>query len=476
LKRAIDRSAETRAVSFLHYVSPLKKRGGPVMSVMSVMSGMSANSANNIGRLETCELVADRFLRFDNQRVIDLATGDEVLLVAGSAGGTTEQRVWALRCDWFFGIRHRAIAELVDYGVIGETRRFEAWRCGPPWRGANRASVHARELAATFLRANGRTVKASLDTVGSSREGRAVLVPGADTGYLCEREPFVAPVPIEACGIQIVAPRAVPAIAELFDERCPREPRVIALTGPRGAGLATAMNELSRAARLAGFVPLSASVSELPIRAALAGRSLFVMASSLDPAASWQAFLDWTMESPRPHLFLFAGIDPVSRIPEVRLQPLPVESRPTKSSATSRAAEQATTYGDETVRVPDPASVVDLDPWPAPGELAALGRRMDAALAQLAAGRHEPGQRALRSVVAGLARRRDWHTAARGALGLASALLSRGRPRDAQHVLAQAKDYCRQAADGTTADAAILSGVVWISDASMRPRAFWARR
>ena len=92
-----------------------------------------------------------------------------------------------------------------------------------------------------------------------------------------------------------------------------------------------------------------------------------------------------------------------------------------------------------------------------------LRRKLEAALKQLSAGRHAPGERALRAGVAGLVRRHGWPDAARGTLALASAVLRRGRARDAQHILKDAKEYSRCAADDRAlADVAILSGIAWI--------------
>ena len=71
----------------------------------------------------------------DTGRVVDLATGDAVALTMTSAGGPAEQTRWATRCDTLHALRHRSIATLIDYGPVGEARRFEAWRCGPPWTG-----------------------------------------------------------------------------------------------------------------------------------------------------------------------------------------------------------------------------------------------------------------------------------------------------------------------------------------------------
>ena len=100
--------------------------------------------------------------------------------------------------------------------------------------------------------------------------------------------------------------------------------------------------------------------------------------------------------------------------------------------------------------------------WAAPGELAALRRRLEGATRQLDAGRHAPGDRMLRSVIGGLARRHDWPHALAGAIALAGSLLKRGRPQDARAVLADAKDYATRAGqDAAVIDVAILTGVAW---------------
>ena len=79
--------------------------------------------------------------------------------------------------------------------------------------------------------------------------------------------------------------------------------------------------------------------------------------------------------------------------------------------------------------------------WPAPGELTALRRRMDGAIRQLGKGRHAPGIRQLRQAIGGLARRDSWIDAGDGALALASSLLRRGRMRDAQEAMEEARRF-----------------------------------
>ena len=73
------------------------------------------------------ELLADRFCVI-GERVLDLATGAEVTFIASSAGGESEQRRWAERCDRLATLHHPDVARLLDFGRLGESRRFEAWR------------------------------------------------------------------------------------------------------------------------------------------------------------------------------------------------------------------------------------------------------------------------------------------------------------------------------------------------------------
>jgi DNA-binding NtrC family response regulator/tetratricopeptide (TPR) repeat protein len=138
-----------------------------------------------------------------------------------------------------------------------------------------------------------------------------------------------------------------------------------------------------------------------------------------------------------------------------------------RRSSTSRAAERAAVYGPQedvevAIRNAGESSPV-VCTWPAPGELAALRRRVEDARAQLASGHHAPGIRHLRQAVGSLARRAGWSDAAEGALALGSALLRRGRVRDAQSVLAEAQGYAARAgADRLLVDIATLCGDAWV--------------
>ena len=90
------------------------------------------------------QLVADRFVversendeRLAMENAVDLATGAVVVLGISSAGGVSEQTRWTLRCDGLHRLHHRSIAPLLDFGMVGESSRFEAWRCGRTWQGS----------------------------------------------------------------------------------------------------------------------------------------------------------------------------------------------------------------------------------------------------------------------------------------------------------------------------------------------------
>src|SRR5262249_36828823 len=94
-------------------------------------------------REDAMRLVADRFVEEDDGRVGDLATGERVLLTMEAAGDTPSQRQWAVRCDALQKLQHHRIVQLVDFGAIGSSARFEAWKCGAIWPGARQEAQHA---------------------------------------------------------------------------------------------------------------------------------------------------------------------------------------------------------------------------------------------------------------------------------------------------------------------------------------------
>jgi DNA-binding NtrC family response regulator/tetratricopeptide (TPR) repeat protein len=468
------------------------------------------------------QLVADRFVVDRNESderlamdpAIDLATGARVVLKIGSAGGVSEQTRWTLRCDGLHRLHHRSIAPLLDFGMVGESSRFEAWRCGGTWQGSPDVAraVHAR--ADHFFRSSGLTTSAS--GPGAVRIGStgAVLLPDAGTGYRSDAGPTVEAITLDTAGLAIVARPELAALAEMFRAPCGPRPHVAALSGPPGSGKTTLVCELARCARQQGFIPIASRLIGARYADLWRGRSLFIV-HDRDDTTGWSSFLQAAMTAAQPHVLLLVGAKEARGVDGLALDRLDTESliaairpeteRPDARMAsfvrhaahrargvpgrfvqilwpgsmldrdgaspgqasTSRAAERAAVYGsqqDAGVAVRDscdPSPVVCT--WPAPGELAALRRRVEAARAQLANGRHAPGIRHLRQAVGSLARRAGWSDAAEGALALGSALLRRGRVRDAQSVLEEAEGYASRAgADRLLVDIATLCGDGWV--------------
>jgi transcriptional regulator with GAF, ATPase, and Fis domain len=455
-------------------------------------------------------LVADRFIETNRGAVVDLATGDSVVLTIASAGGPSDQLRWAGRCDLLQRLHHPSMARLVDYGVVGESQRFEAWGCcpAPPWASSKGAGAMVRG-ATSFLKACGLTTGSAEDSLRRKLHeihcvgARLVVKPEMGMGYPCaacdEEVKEAAPFPLENCGILGVERRAVSALSELFDEPRAgqsRGPQIVGIWGPEGSGKTTAVYELARAARLKGFVPVSVGVLASPLATAIDGRSVFLIDDGL---SAWpRRLIDAAMRSPRAHVVVCVSREDVRGIPSVglpRLSPalLAAAVRPIKAGgdprvrraaeragglpgrfvrllqgsayapdvrAVARAAERAPVYGASPVAAPEsPTSAL----WPVPDELCDLRQRMDAAIGQLAAGHHAPGDRALRQAIGGFARRGDWAGAGSGSLALGASLLKRGRAREAKATADAARGYCQRMPDERASIAlATLSGTAWI--------------
>jgi DNA-binding NtrC family response regulator len=455
------------------------------------------------------QLVADRFAVDDDGRAIDLATGTRVVLVTGAAGGISEQRRWMARCDALRGVHHRAIAPLVDFGGVGESSRFEAWHCGGRWAGAPDGARLLRGVAETVLRGSGLAFSDDADArVG--RDGGVVWLPGVGTGYPLDADyPAAGDFPMRERGLAHIDRPAVRALAEMLGHGAGPRPHVAAVWGSSGAGKTVAVAELARVARLNGLSPIAASLIRTPYADLLKGRSLFIIDDDAC-GAGWPALVHAVLRTSLPHALLLVGDREVRGVDGVRLERVSVDAlvaairprvtdsrleawarraadradglpgrfadvlRPERVLARRRArhdtrlrvAEQPAAYGTDEVtgnatRLVTRSSAGGA--WPAPGELAALRRRMAGAVEDLARGRHAPAIRQLRQSIGGLARRDAWTEAGDGGLVLASALLRRGRVREAQAALEETRQYAGRAGrDTLLLDIAALSGDAWI--------------
>jgi len=453
------------------------------------------------------QLLADRFAVGDNGDAIDLATGERALIIVGTAGGVTDQMRWNERCELLQAISHRSVAPLLDFGLVGESSRFEAWACGGVWRGSPDEADAVEKRATRFLRAMCLTVGgAAHHRIRTSRAGTGAFVPDASSGYPQPETSPVNELPLVDRGLCMIARPAVLALAEMFRHAAGPRSHVAALWGAPGSGRRTAVRQLARIGRMNGFVPIASHLLDSTCAELCSGRSLFLVCFDGE-RAPWPAFLHASLRVSQPHVLLMAGETEVGAVDGVGLRALagaalvgairpsvigtPLETAARRAAERARglpgrfanllwprvhrprehvvdnrrrrivavAAEQPLVYGREEEGGMPGAPPTVLASWPAPGELATLRRKLEAGLALLAAGRYVPGTRDLRIAVSGLARRGAWTDATDGACALASAALRRGRPRDAHAAVEEARDYTGRAGDDMRVlDLAILSG------------------
>ena len=457
------------------------------------------------------QLIADRFVVKGSGNAVDLATGKPVVLRLTSGGDSGEQARWAVRCDALARLHHRAVAQLVDHGAVGRLERFEAWRCGSAWTGASSEADRVLDTASLFLQACDLTVGGGRWADVHTFDGRAVVVPGDRAGYASAAGGPTLPEGRELvglCGLRRIDRGAERAIAHAFESVTGPRPWVVQVWGPSGSGRTEAVLELARVARRSGFVPITLNLLQLLDSEDLRDRSLCLIDDDTGNQP-WRALLIAALRAPRAHVLLLATKEEIRGVHGVgmgRVAPevLTAAIRPQTLAATateritraaeiaqglpgrfaellwgqllvadaragrrrarmSRAAEQPAAYGASLQEVEEVSQAPHARAWPAPGELAALRRRMAAAKLLVAKGRHAPGLRQLRQALGGLARRDDWAHAAEGAIALAASLVGRGRPRDALDALDEARGYAdRGGNEGALIDIAVLKGHAWI--------------
>lgn len=415
----------------------------------------------------------------------DLASGAAVTLVHSSAGGATDVRQWSTRCSRLAVLHHPHMARLLDFGLVGEGRRFEAWSGGLSWCGDAQRLDHARRATDAFLAENDLTATRP-DALVVSRGGRPLVVPDGRAGLETSapdvvREPGD---PALACGVHTIGRAAVSAVTELVTDlrvgAAPRPPAAVALWGEAGSGLTTAVHAIARAARTQGLVPVEAGAADPRVWDALRGRSVLVIDRN-EAGAGWWRLLERCGHAGCMHLLLLVASQPVSGVHSLRLAPVPPELlldavRPhtwlarhrrsaeraarhahglparfaaalwgTAAHAVSQAAEDAPAYGGQI-----PAGVVAARPpraWPVSGDVAALRERATRAARAVDVGRHVTGTRDLRTTVAALARRRDWGSCASGTLALAASAIGRGKVPEARRLIAEAVQFAERGGD-----------------------------
>jgi hypothetical protein len=221
------------------------------------------------------ELVADRFAAF-GRTWIDVASGAPVRLRFVHAAQVSEEVIRNEQCAERARLRHPLMNVLLDYGVAGNGRMFEAYSIGEPLAVGGRAASELLRHAGRFLASRGLPL-----TAHASRHAlREVVCAGiARTGSLR----FSSGRPL---GL-ILQPRAViESLREALEVVSPGGTTSIEIAGGRGAGLRTARLLAARSARMAGLIPVASAVLvRLPsLRERLAGRHLCILLDDHTPA------------------------------------------------------------------------------------------------------------------------------------------------------------------------------------------------
>jgi DNA-binding NtrC family response regulator len=187
-------------------------------------------------------LFADRFL-VDDESALDLASGVRVRLTIDKAAARTVIRDREALCSELAGIRHPLLLPIVDFG-LAEGSWFEAHTASAPLRSARRETSDAALHLVRFMRAGGISLSGEM----AARYVRPAI--GA------------CPAAWRPVGVRLIWRRSVDAVRGVMEAAGPPGVTRVTVGGPAGSGLRTARMILSRAARLAGFIPIDRSVAE----------------------------------------------------------------------------------------------------------------------------------------------------------------------------------------------------------------------
>ncbi len=244
------------------------------------------------------QIVGDRFVR-SGTAWIDLATGEAVGLRLAPAGSASAQMAWNGRCAQLANLRHPLINPLIDYGMAGAGRVFEAYAAYGPVRERGTRAESLLSHAASFLEAHEVALTRPLAdfvlrpiSIGSSGTARGTALrlrpryargsaqdaalrlrsrqaPGSAQG-IAERR-------IRPLGISLQHRRVFDSIADALDAARPGGAWLVSIAGEPDSGLRTFRLLAARMARLQGYVPIAPDV----LRTLPVGRQPSVGASCL---------------------------------------------------------------------------------------------------------------------------------------------------------------------------------------------------
>lgn len=201
------------------------------------------------------DLLADRFLVGDRRPATDLATGDTAFVRIERSEEGLAQQAWAERCAALTMVWHPWLAECLDFGLVGDARRFEAYRLVPGAApGARRARTLRAEVRA-FLAA------CDLDPGGLvSEEGpSAVLVLPGPAGS-ASAEPAEAQTWMP--GLRLAWRPCLSALVERLEQLFAPGAHWCDVEARCGTGGRTLLRQAGREGRRRGWVPIAMHVLE----------------------------------------------------------------------------------------------------------------------------------------------------------------------------------------------------------------------
>ncbi|HVC20837.1 MAG TPA: sigma 54-interacting transcriptional regulator [Vicinamibacterales bacterium] len=297
------------------------------------------------------ELMADRFVRLDSSFGLDLASGRLVCWRGLPPAGGAVAESWLERCELASRLRHPNLARLVDFGVWGAGRRFEAYDVGGRCAIGRRGSAAAFRDVRIFLASCGlRMTSATARPRFAECAGEPVWIP--ESALTLAPNPLPGPEPRHGTlrtrrrkiGVLLVSRAALTDAVAVLDEagRYASGPEWIVVRGPHGSGRTTVLGQLAREARIRGYVPVRASLladerrpgcplTPADLRTLLAGRHLCVIADEEAPDGSRvpdvlaRALPLAGRLGARAHVALIAGLDGLDDRPAIDLEPLAVE-------------------------------------------------------------------------------------------------------------------------------------------------------
>jgi DNA-binding NtrC family response regulator/tetratricopeptide (TPR) repeat protein len=184
-------------------------------------------------------IVADRFLALRDVW-IDLATGALVKLRITPAGTSRSQFEWSARCEVLANLRHPLINPLVDFGAVDRAHVFEAYAASGPLAVRGSAAESLALHAVRFLERYGVDLPRPIADFALRPIARGTVRSVRPIGVFLQRR------------------NVFDAIADTLDAASPGGTCAVLVEGSQGSGLRTLLLASARAARLRGYVPLSA--------------------------------------------------------------------------------------------------------------------------------------------------------------------------------------------------------------------------